>query len=159
MSDQIQVTRTVDAAPEQLFALLSTPSRHTEFDGAGMVQGSEGSGATVSGVGDQFIMNMKNDALGDYQMLNTVTAFEQDRTIGWAPQIHPLDGYTDKLGDVTAKGHTYTWELSPSGGGQTTVTQTYDWSGVTDEQFRGFFPMVSEDQISDSIDRAARAAS
>jgi uncharacterized protein YndB with AHSA1/START domain len=159
VSDQIQVTKTVDAAPDKLFALLSTPSRHTEFDGAGMVQGVEGSGEQVSGVGDQFIMNMNNGDLGDYQMLNTVTSFEQDRTIGWAPQIHPLDGYTDKIGDVTAKGHSYTWELAPGEGGTTTVTQTYDWSGVTDEQFRGFFPMVSEQQLTDSIDRAARAAS
>ncbi len=36
---------------------------------------------------------------------------------------------------------------------------TYDWSGVTDQDFRGFFPMVSEEQLTDSIDRAARAAS
>ena len=159
MSDQIQVTKTVDAKPEKIFELLATPAEHTQLDGASMLRCLEGSGAKVSGVGDQFILNMNNDALGDYQMLNTVTAFEQDRKIGWAPQIHPLDGYTDKLGDVTAKGHTYTWELSPSGGGQTTVTQTYDWSGVTDEQFRGFFPMLSEDQLTDSIDRAGRAAS
>lgn len=159
MSDQIQVSRTVNATPEQLFTLLSTPSRHTEFDGASMLQGVEGSGDAVTGVGDQFIMNMKADPLGNYQMLNTVTAFEQDRTIGWAPQLHPLDGYTDKLGDITAKGHSYTWELQPAGDGQTAVTQTYDWSGVTDEQFRGLFPRVTEDQIADSIDRAARAAS
>lgn len=158
MSDQIQVSRTVDAAPEQLFALLATPSRHSEFDGSSMLRGAEDSPTPVAGVGDQFVMNMANDALGDYQMLNTVTAFEQDRRIGWAPQLHPLDGYTDKLGDVQAKGHTYTWELQPAGDGRTTVTQTYDWSGVTDEKFRGFCPMLSRDQLSDSIDRAARAA-
>ncbi len=158
MSDQIQVTRTVDASPEKLFALLSTPSRHTEFDGANMLRGVDGSGTQVRGVGDEFVMNMHNDALGDYQMKNTVTAYEQDRTIGWAPSIHPMDGYTDKLGDVKATGHSYTWELEPSGSG-TKVTQTYDWSGVTDEQFRGFFPMLSQDQLTDSIARASSAAS
>ena len=158
MSDQIQVSKTVDASPQQLFALLSTPARHTEFDGANMIQGPEGSGSQIQGVGDEFVMNMNNPDLGDYQMKNTVTAFEQDRRIGWAPSIHPIDGYTDKLGDVKATGHSYTWELEPSGGG-TKVTQTYDWSGVTDEQFRGFFPMVSEQQLDDSIDRAASAAS
>lgn len=157
MSETVTVTRTVDAKPDQIFALLATPARHHEFDGAGMVQGVEGS-ATISGVGDQFVMNMRNDALGDYQMLNTVTAFEQDREIAWAPQAHPLDGYTDKLGDVRATGHTYTWYLDPQGSG-TKVTQVYDWSGVTDEAFRGFFPLVSEDQLADSIDKAGRAAS
>lgn len=157
MSDQIVVSKTVDKTPEQLFALLSTPARHTEFDGADMVRGPEGSGDRITGVGDEFVMNMNNPDLGDYQMKNTVIAYEPDRKIGWAPSIHPLDGYTDKLGDVKATGHSYTWELEPSGSG-TKVTQTYDWSGVTDEQFRGFFPMVQEDQLADSIDRAANAA-
>jgi hypothetical protein len=157
MSDQITVTRTVDAKPDQIFALLATPARHHEFDGAGLIQGVEGNGV-VSGVGDQFVMNMHNDDLGDYQMLNTVTTYEQDREIAWAPQIHPLDGYTDKLGDITAKGHTWTWKLERSGSG-TEVTQTYDWSRVEDEGFRGFFPFVSEDQMARTIDKVAEAAS
>ncbi|GAA4861708.1 SRPBCC family protein [Actinomycetospora straminea] len=156
MSDQITVTRTVDAKPDQLFSLLATPGRHHEFDGAGMLQGVEGN-ATVSGVGDQFVMNMRNDALGDYQMLNTVTAYEQDREIAWSPQLHPLDGYTDKLGDVQAKGHVWRWRLEPSGTG-TEVTQTYDWSAVRDDQFKGFFPMVTEEQMGRTIDNVAEAA-
>ena len=156
MSEQITVTRTVDARPDQMFALLASPGRHHEFDGAGMLQGVDGN-ATVSGVGDQFVMNMRNDALGDYQMLNTVTSYEQDREIGWSPQLHPLDGYTDKLGDVTAKGHTWTWKLAPSGSG-TEVTHVYDWSGVQDDQFKGFFPMVTEDQMTQTIDKVADAA-
>jgi hypothetical protein len=57
---------------------------------------------------------------------------------------------------VKATGHTWTWELEPAGSG-TKVTQTYDWSGVTDDQFRGFFPMVSEDQMSATIDKVANA--
>lgn len=157
MSDQLQVTKTVDASPEQMFSLLSQPSRHTEFDGAGMLRGVEPGGENVSGTGDEFIMNMNNDALGDYQMKNTVTAYEENRRIGWAPSIHPFDGYTDKLGDTKATGHTYTWELEPAGSG-TKVTQTYDWSGVKDDNFRGFFPMLTEDQLSDSIDKVANAA-
>jgi uncharacterized protein YndB with AHSA1/START domain len=156
-SDQLKVSRTVDASPEQLFALLSKPSNHEEIDGASMLRGIEGSDAPVSGVGDEFIMKMSNDALGDYRMHNEIVAFEPDRKIGWAPSLHPIDGYTDKLGDVRAVGHTYTWELEPEGGG-TKVTQIYDWSGVKDENFRGFFPMLSEEQLADSIDKAGRAA-
>ena len=158
MSDQIQVSKTVDATPEQLFAVLSTPARHGDIDGADMLRGVEGSGAKISAVGDEFVMNMNNEALGDYQMKNRIVAFEENSKIGWAPSLHPIDGYTDKLGDVRATGHTYTWELEPAGSGQTKVTQTYDWSAVTDESFRGFFPMLNESQLSDSIDRAARAA-
>jgi len=46
-----------------------------------------------------------------------------------------LDGYKDKIGDMLARGHTYTWELEPSGGG-TSVTQIYNWNQVTDDGFR-----------------------
>lgn len=157
MSDQITVTKTVDASPKDIFALLATPAKHTELDGAGMLRGLNGPGE-VSGVGDQFVMKMNNDALGDYEMLNTVTTFEQDKAIGWAPSLHPIDGYTDKLGDTKATGHTYTWHLEPAGSGQTKVTQVYDWSGVEDESFRGFFPMLSEDQLTETIDNVANAA-
>jgi len=141
MADSIRVTRTVDVKPEALFALLATPSRHPEFDGAGMLRGTEGSAGKVSGVGDQF----------------TITAYEEGRTIGWAPELYPLDGYKDKIGDMLARGHTYTWELEPSGEG-TSVTQIYNWNQVTDDGFRGMFPMLTEEQIADSIARAGRAA-
>ncbi len=157
MADSIRVTRTVDAKPETLFALLATPSRHPEFDGAGMLRGTEGNAGKVSGVGDQFIMNMNNPNLGDYQMRNTITVYEEGRTIGWAPELYPSDGYKDKIGDMLARGHTYTWELEPSGGG-TSVTQIYDWNQVTDDGFRGMFPLLTEEQIADSIARAGRAA-
>ncbi len=157
-SDQIQVSRTVDASPEQLFALLSSPDRHTELDGSSMLRGIDGSADQITGVGDQFTMKMNNDVLGDYTMRNTVVAYEQDRKIGWAPELYPADGYTDKIGDVQAKGHTYTWDLEPAGDGKTKVTQTYDWSKVTDEGFRGMFPLLNSQQLNDSIDRAAEAA-
>ncbi|MEJ8277409.1 SRPBCC family protein [Pseudonocardia spirodelae] len=157
MSDQISVTRTVAASPQQLFALLSTPARHQEIDGADMLRGVDGA-SEIGGVGDEFVMNMHNGQLGDYQMKNTVTAFETDRVIGWAPAMHPIDLKKDQIGDVRAEGHTYTWHLEPEGDG-TKVTQVYDWSGVQDQDFRGFFPMLSEDQLADSIDRAGRAAS
>ncbi len=156
-TEQIIVTKTVGASPEQLFALLSAPVRHPEIDGSGMLRGTDTD--KVTDVGDEFIMKMQNDLVGDYEIRNRVVAFEENRKIGWAPSIHPLDGYTDKLGDAQVTGHTYTWTLEPAGDGRTTVTQVYDWSGVTDDQFRGFLPLLSEDQLSDSIDKAAQAAS
>ena len=157
-SERIQVTRTVEASPEALFAVLAAPSRHAEFDDAGMVRDCVDEPGQVTGVGDQFTVNMNNEMLGDYQMRNTVTRFEENRAIGWAPVLHPEDGYKDKLGDMKPGGHTYTWELSPAGAGQTTVTQTYDWSKVTDDEFRKLFPLVSEQQLTTSIDRVASAA-
>lgn len=157
MSDtQIVASKTVNARPEQLFALLSTPARHREIDGADMLRGTDT--GQVTDVGDEFVMQMRNDALGDYEMKNQVVSYEQNRKIGWAPSLHPPDGYTDKLGDVRASGHTYTWELEPTSDGRTRVTQTYDWSNVTDEEFKSFFPMLSKAQLDNSIDNAAHAA-
>lgn len=156
MSQSITVTRTVGAAPEQLFALLANPARHQEIDGTTMLRGVEGADS-VSGVGDEFVMNMSNDLLGDYQVRNTITTYEQDRAIGWAPNLHPIDGYTAKIGGVRVEGHSYTWRLEPEGSG-TRVTQVYDWSGVTDEGFRGLLPLLNEDQLADSIEKAGRAA-
>jgi hypothetical protein len=156
MSDtRITVSKSVSASPEQLFAVLSAPSRHQDIDGAGMLRGTETS--QVSGVGDEFVMKMNNDVLGDYEIKNRVTTYEQDRAIGWAPSLHPIDGYTDKLGDVKVTGHTYTWYLEPEGGG-TKVTQVYDWSAVTDDGFKGLLPLLDEQQLSASIDKAAQAA-
>jgi uncharacterized protein YndB with AHSA1/START domain len=155
-SEQFEVSRTVDVSPEQLFALLSNPARHAEMDSAGMLRGTEDTTA-LSGVGDEFIIDMNNQILGDYKMKNTVVAYEKDRTIGWAPMLYPEDGYTDKIGDMKAGGHTFTWHLEPEGAG-TKVTQVYDWSAVTDPGFKGVCPMVSAEQLSESIEKAARAA-
>jgi hypothetical protein len=155
--DRIVVSRTVEAGPEQLFALLATPSRHTEFDSSNMLRGAEGNAGPISAVGDEFIVNMNNQVLGDYQIKNTVVAYEKDRTIGWAPSLYPPDGYTDKIGDVKPGGHTFTWHLEPEGSG-TRLTQVYDWSEVSDPQFRRLLPLISEEQLADSLERAGRAA-
>jgi uncharacterized protein YndB with AHSA1/START domain len=156
-SDQIRVSRTVDATPEQIFAVLSDPTRHQDMDSSGMLRRANG-GSTLNGVGDEFLIDMNNQILGDYQMKNTVVAYEKNRTIGWAPMLHPADGYKDKIGDMKAGGHTFTWHLEPEGSG-TKVTQVYDWSAVTDPGFKGVCPMVSAEQLTESIDKAAGAAS
>ncbi|PVZ11023.1 polyketide cyclase/dehydrase/lipid transport protein [Actinomycetospora cinnamomea] len=154
---QIRVTRKVDASPETLFALLSRPSRHPEIDSTNMLQGIEGPDVPISAVGDQFVMNMNNPILGQYQVKITVREFDENRLITWGGNLYPEDAYRDKVGDMKLTGHTFTWALEPDGSG-TEVALTYDWSGVTDEQFRNMFPMISEEQLSDSVERAAAAA-
>jgi uncharacterized protein YndB with AHSA1/START domain len=156
MGDQIRVSRTVQVPAEPLFALLADPARHIEFDTSGMVRGLE-SGAAVATVGDRFVMAMHNERLGDYRMRNTVVAFERDRAIGWAPELYPLDGYPG-AGGMRVTGHTYHWGLVPAGPGATTVTLTYDWSGVTDPRFRERFPRLDAEQLRRSIGRVAEVA-
>ena len=47
---QLVVSKTVNASRQQLFALLSSPARHQEIDGADMLRGTDTS--QVSGVGE-----------------------------------------------------------------------------------------------------------
>ncbi|MGH9039218.1 MAG: SRPBCC family protein [Acidimicrobiia bacterium] len=160
MSDEMKqvVTGTVAAPPEQVFALLADPGRHTEIDGAGMLRGIAESSGPVTGVGDSWVMNMNQEGLGDYQMRSEVIAFEPDRQIAWAPSIHPLDHFAEALGDTDFRTYHYAWELAPGPDGGTEITHTYDWSGVKDERALPFFPRVTAEQMAGTIDRIGKAA-
>ncbi len=159
MSDdrKLQVSGTIDAPPERVFALLADPNRHTELDGAGMLRGAEGAAGPVTAVGDAFVMNMDQEGIGKYQMRNEITDFEAGRRITWAPTIHPPGSLQHIIGELDPSGHTYGWELAPTADGGTQVTHTYDWSGVTDENALGLYPRVSEEQMSGSIARLGDA--
>ena len=155
-AEQIKVTRTVDASPDAVFAVLADPARHTEVDGTGFIRGVV-KGGPITGVGDEFLMGMGNPILGEYEVLNRVHVFEPGRRIGWSPSLHPPGAYADKLGDIATTGHSFTWELAPSGSG-TEITQTYDWSGVADPGFKALLPLLNEQQLLDSIDKVGRVA-
>ena len=154
---KLQVSGTVEAPPEAVFALLADPARHTELDGAGMLRGVDGAPGPITGVGDSFVMNMNQDGIGDYQMRNEVVEFEPGRRIAWAPSIHPPGALSHVIGELDPSGHTYGWELEPSGDGRTRVTHTYDWSGLRDENALSLYPRVSEEQMSGTLDRLGDA--
>lgn len=154
---KLQVSGTVDAPPQQVFALLADPARHTELDGAGMLRGLGSPCDPVTAVGDSFVMNMDQDGIGEYQMRNEITAFEADRRIAWAPAIHPPGALSHILGELDPSGHTYGWELAPTAEGGTQITHVYDWSGVADENAIGIYPRVSQEQMSGSITRIGDA--
>lgn len=136
---KLQVTGTVEAPPEKVFALLADPARHAELDGAGMVKGLDDGPRPVSGVGDAFVMNMNQDGIGDYQMRSEVVTFEPGSAIAWAPAIHPAGALSHIIGELDPSGH------------------TYDWSGVQDEAVLALYPRVSEEQMAGSITRIGDA--
>ena len=152
------VTGSVEAPPEAVFAVLSDPANHTGIDGAGMLRGIAESQGPVKGVGDSWLMNMNQSNLGDYQMRSEVIAFEADRQIAWAPAIHPPDSLAHLIGDLDFRGYSYAWELAPNADGGTDITHSYDWSGVKDDRALPFFPRVSADQMSETINRLGQAA-
>lgn len=147
MSDtSITVSGVVDAPVERVFALLADPDRHRDLDASGMVRHSE-THLAITEVGDVFTMAMHNEMMGDYEIDNHVVVYESDRAIGWAPG--PRGG--------EAPGHTYVWRLTPTDDDHTEVSQTYDWSAVQAEWLIPHLPVVTADQLTESITRLEAA--
>ena len=137
MTDRIEVQRTIDAAPGDIFAVLCDPQGHVAIDATGMLQDAEG--APVQAVGDSFIVHMDREALGDfplgrYDVSVMISEYEQDSLIAWTilGQIRPQIG------------HVYGYRLEPADDG-TLVTSFYDWTDI-DQHWRDadIFPVVSE---------------
>lgn len=151
MSDEksITVSRTVDASAKDLFEVLSLPSRHVELDGSGLVR-SVDHGDRITATGQTFTMNMSGDHMGgDYQTDNHVTGYDEGKLLAW--QTAPAG--------TEPKGWQWVWELVPQGPDSTEVRHTYDWSNVADEALlqKVGFPLVSEDQMEESLNRLAAA--
>lgn len=146
MTDQIVVTRTIDAPIERTFAMLADPDQHHVFDGSGTVRASE-THTVLSAVGEVFTMNMHRDDLGDYRTDNVVTDYQRDVAISWSPAPAGKDPF----------GHFYAYRLEPIGQDQTVVTLTYDWSAVTDSHVRPLLPFVSQKELERSLELLAEA--
>ncbi|MDN5861555.1 MAG: SRPBCC family protein, partial [Pseudonocardia sp.] len=155
-SRKIQVSKVINASPKEIFALLSDPARHPDLDGSGMVRGVEGDPQPLIAIGQSFTMNMHQDALGDYRMVNSVTAMVPEARIGWEPRMDPTCELASKLGDMQVGGHTFTFDLRAVDGG-TKVTETYDWMSVKDEKFLAMLPIVSEEDMKGSLDKLSES--
>ena len=152
MTDRIEVQRTIDAAPADIFAVLCDPQGHVAIDATGMLQDAEG--APVQAVGDSFVVHMDREALGDfplgrYDVSVLISEYEQDSLIAWTilGQIRPQIG------------HVYGYRLEPAADG-TLVTSFYDWSDI-DQHWRDadIFPVVSESALKATLgilDRTVR---
>ncbi|MGQ0630967.1 MAG: SRPBCC family protein [Sporichthyaceae bacterium] len=151
-------TGTVAASPEAVFTVLADPSRHQDIDGAGMLQGMVDGPQALTAVGQSFDIDMHQEGIGDYGMRNTVTEFEPGRRITWAPNVHPPGSMAHIVGDMKTGGHVYSWVLTPNASGGTDIEHFCDWSGVEDEGFKTFFPRVSAEQLSESIQRVGKLA-
>ncbi|NGO14606.1 SnoaL-like domain-containing protein [Streptomyces sp. HC44] len=136
----ITVSEVVEAAADTVFELLADPSRHREIDASGTIRGHKTDNA-ITAVGDSFVMAMHNDMFGDYIIENHVVVCEPGRAVGWAP---------GRPGERPL-GHRYVWRLEPLGDNRTKVTQTYDWSAITDAPAIPHLPVRSEDELTESI--------
>lgn len=157
MAERLTVNGSVSASPSAVFAVLADPNRHSDIDGAGHLQGLV-DGSPISAVGQSFDMDMNQDPFGDYRMRNTVTEFEPDQRITWSPMIEPPGSMDHLLGGIKPGGHVYSWVLTPNADGGTDIEHFCDWSGCPDEQFKGFFPRVTAEQMSASIETVGKLA-
>ena len=93
---QQTATRTIEAPAKDIFRVLTLPTRHSEFDGSGMVRADEKS-QRIQQVGDSFVMNMHAESQGgDYQMENHVVAYDENKLVGWKPA--PVGGHDSAEG-------------------------------------------------------------
>lgn len=145
---QISVTRTIDHSAKDIFDTLSLPQRHHLFDGSDMVRSSDNT-ERIQKVGDVFVMNMAGRNGDEYQTHNHVTAFDEGKMIGWQPA---LADDPDNAG-----GWEWLYTLKPIDAHSTEVTLTYDWDRVTNEELAKSLPLVSEDELAQSLNLLASA--
>ncbi|WP_394213958.1 SRPBCC family protein [Brachybacterium vulturis] len=151
----LTVTRTIDVPAKDLFDLLTLPARHHEFDGSGMVRNADDT-ERIDKVGEKFVMNMHHQGRGDdYRTHNFVTAYDENKMIGWQPANEAEDG----TAPTEPLGWEWLYELKPRGAGSTEVSLTYDWSKVTDPKLLEHvgFPMIPQEDLEQSLNLLAAA--
>jgi hypothetical protein len=126
----VEVSRRIPAPAAHIFAILSDPRRHADFDGSRMVKGAVDE-RPIAGVGETFTAKMHR--LGrDYEMINHVVEFEIDRVITWEPSPGDVDtagGDPTRIG--VPSGYRWGYRLVPDGEAATVVTEVFDC--VTEE--------------------------
>ncbi|ATG56417.1 polyketide cyclase [Brachybacterium ginsengisoli] len=151
----VTVTRTIDAPAKDLFALLTLPARHPEFDGSGTVRSAEDT-ERIDKSGEKFVMNMHREAMGgDYRTHNFVTAYDENKMIGWQPAPEGEDGSAPE-GPL---GWEWLYTLTPQGADATEVELTYDWSRITDQKLlqKVGFPAIPQEDLEQSLNLLAAA--
>ena len=110
------VERVIPVSPDQVFALISDPRRHHEFDGSGTVREARDVPDHLE-LGSTFGMSMFLAV--PYAMRSTVIEYEKDRLLAWQTKA-PVS-----FVDPFAGGRIWRYELEPVKGG-TLVKESWD---------------------------------
>jgi len=151
--EQMTASVTIDASPDDVFAVLTDPSSHAAIDGTGWVREAIDP-ARLEHAGQVFRMAMyhENHPDKDYKMANRVEELEAPRVICWQPgQESP------ETGELGFGGWTWRYDLEATGRAQTKVTLSYDWAAVPAE-VREFihFPPFGPDHLEHSLQHLAK---
>jgi hypothetical protein len=147
-TERMTVSTTIDASPEEVFAVLADPSSHADIDGTGWVRESlEGDRITAAGQVFRMAMYHPNHPDKDYKIANLVEVFDEPRAIGWKPGTE-----SPETGELSFGGWVWRYDLEATGRSQTVVTLTYDWSAVAPEVREHIqFPPFGEDHLDNSL--------
>jgi uncharacterized protein YndB with AHSA1/START domain len=133
----------IAAGPEQVFELIADPAQQPRWDGNDNLA-EAAAGQRVHAVGDVFAMRLTGGAIRE----NHVVEFDEGRRIAWTP-AEP---------GKQPPGHLWRWELEPAGASGTLVTQTYDWTSLTDESRFDRARATTSDKLRASLDRLTALA-
>ena len=154
-AERVSASRTIEAPPEAVFAVLADPSTHADIDGTGWVRASL-EGDRISAAGQVFRMAMyhPNHPDKDYEIANLVEVCDAPRAIAWKPGTESAE-----TGQLSFGGWTWRYDLEPAGPSRTTVTLTYDWSAVGPEVREYLqFPPFAPDHLDNSLQHLAELA-
>ncbi|HTS99633.1 MAG TPA: SRPBCC family protein [Streptosporangiaceae bacterium] len=139
----ISASREIAAGTGRIFELIADPAQQPRWDGNDNLAGAA-AGQRVRRAGDVFTMTLTTGGIRE----NHVVEFEEGRRIAWTPA---------EVGR-RPPGHLWRWELEPVGASRTRVTQTYDWTRLTDENRLPRARATTADRLRDSLDRLAALA-
>ena len=139
----VSASREIAAPADKIFELIADPSLQPRWDGNDNLAQAR-AGQRVRAVGDVFTMTL---TMGS-DRTNHVVEFEEGRVIAWRPSEPGID----------PPGHLWRWQLDPVDDARTLVTQTYDWSRLTDEARLPRARATTEDKLQASIERLAALA-
>jgi len=141
MTERFEVQRTIPADATTIFDVLRDPKGHVAIDASGMLQSCTGEPAEA--VGDTFVIHMDREALGDlpmgkYDVIVTITGYEQDRLITWEVSGEGFPSI----------GHYYGYRLESAADDGTVVTSIYDWSQIGEKwKASGMWPIIPESAL------------
>ncbi len=101
--------RIINAKADIIFDLLADPAKHHIFDGSDTVQAANLDAPDRLSLGAKFGMKMRFGV--PYTITNEVIEFEEGRSIAWRHFGH----------------HVWRYELEPTDGGETRVTESFEW--------------------------------
>jgi len=138
----VSVAVVTDAAIPVLFDFLTYPANHVRIDGSHTLHALTRT-SRITKVGDVFRMKVEFPGAPAYEVDNHVVAFTPDVQIAWMPSrpgAQPI-------------GVRWDWQFDVGPNRETQITQTCDWSRVTDERYLATraLPRVSEHQMRRSI--------